>query len=40
MTQYAGHLLNYSICGRFEKSSSQRSMEILGKGDVVMDGIF
>jgi len=37
MTPYAGHLLNYSVCGGFVKSSSQKSMEIVGKGDVVMD---
>jgi len=37
MTPYAGRLLNYSICGGFVKSSSQKSMEIAGKGDVVMD---
>jgi len=37
MTPYAGRLLNYSVCGGFVKSSSQKSMEIVGKGDVVMD---
>jgi len=37
MTPYAGHLLNYLVCGEFVKSSSQKSMEIVGKGDVVMD---
>jgi len=37
MTPYAGLLLNYSVCGGFVKSSSQETMEIVGKGDVVMD---
>jgi len=37
MTPYAGRLLNYSKCSGFVKSSSQKSMEIIGKGDVVMD---
>ena len=37
MTPYAGRLLNCSVCGRFVKSSSQKSMEIVGKGEVVMD---
>jgi len=37
MTRYAGRLLNYSVCGGFVKSSSQKSMEIVGKGDAVMD---
>jgi len=37
MTPYAGRLLNYSVCGGFVKSSSQKSMEIVAKGDVVMD---
>jgi len=37
MTPYAERLLNYSVCGGFVKSSSQKSMEIVGKGDVVMD---
>jgi len=39
MTADAGRLLNYSICGGFVKSSSQRSMGIVGKGDVVIDCI-
>jgi len=37
MTPYAGCLLNDSIWGGFVKSSSQWSMEIVGKGDVLMD---
>jgi len=37
MTPYAGRLLNYSVCGGSVRSSSQKSMEIVGKGDVVMD---
>jgi len=37
MTPYAERLLNYSVCGGFVKSSSQKTMEIMGKGDVVMD---
>jgi len=37
MTPYAGRLPNYSVCGGFVKSSSQMSMEIVSKGDVVMD---
>jgi len=37
MTPYVGHLLNYSKCSGFEKSSSQESMEIVGKGDVIME---
>ena len=37
MTPFAGRLLNYSVFGRFVKSSSQKSMEIVGRGDVVMD---
>jgi len=37
MTPYAGSLLNYSVCGRFVKSSSQGTMEIVGKGDIVLD---
>jgi len=37
MTPQAGHLLNYSVCDGFVRSSSQKSMEIAGKGDVVMD---
>jgi len=37
MTPYAGRLLNYSVCGGFVKSSSQKSLEIVGKGGVVMD---
>jgi len=37
MTPYAGRLLNYSKSSGFVKSSSQKSMEIVGKGDVIMD---
>jgi len=37
MTPYAGRLLNYLVCGGFVKSSSQKSTEIVGKRDVVMD---
>jgi len=37
MTPHAGRLLNYSNCSRFVKSSSQKSIEIVGKGHVVMD---
>jgi len=37
MTPYADRLLNYSVCGGFVISSSQKSMEIVGKGDVMMD---
>jgi len=37
MTPYAGCLLNYSECSGFVKSSSQESMEIEGKGDVIME---
>jgi len=37
MTPYAGRLPNYSVCGGFVKSSSQMGMEIVSKGDVVMD---
>jgi len=37
MTPFAGRLLNYSVCGGFVKSSSQKSLEIVGRGDVVMD---
>jgi len=37
MTAYAERLLNYSVYGGFVKSSSHNSMEIIGKGDVVMD---
>jgi len=37
MTAYAGHLLNYSVCGGFVKSSSQISIQIVGKGDVEID---
>jgi len=37
MTPYAGRLLNYSVCARFVISGSQMTMEIVGKGDVVMD---
>jgi len=37
MTPYAERLLNYLVCGGFVKSSSQMSMEIVGKADVVMD---
>jgi len=37
MTRYAGSLLNYSVCGRFVKCSTQECMEIVGKGDIVMD---
>jgi len=36
-TPYAGRLLNYSVCGGLVKSISQKSMEIVGKGDVVVD---
>jgi len=39
MTPYAGRLLNYSVCGGFVKSSSPKSMEIVGKGDVMMDSV-
>jgi len=37
MTPYAERLLNYSVCSGFVKSSSQQRMEIVRKGDVVMD---
>jgi len=37
MTLDAGCLLNYPNFSEFVKSSSQKSMEIVGKGDVVMD---
>ena len=37
MTSYAGRLLNYSKCTRYLKSSSQASMEIVGKGDMIME---
>jgi len=37
MTPYAGRLLNYSKCSGFVKSSSQASMGIEGKGDVIME---
>jgi len=37
MTPYAGHLVNYSVCGGFVKSSSPKTMEIVGKGDLVID---
>jgi len=37
MTPYAERLLNYSICGGLVRSSSLKSMEIVNKGDVVMD---
>jgi len=37
MTPDAGRLLNYLVCGGFVTSSSQKSMENVGKGDVVMD---
>ena len=37
MTPYAGRLLNYTKCSRFVKSSSQESMEIEGKGTVIME---
>jgi len=37
MNPYAERLLNYSVCGGFVISSSQKSMKIVGKGDVVMD---
>jgi len=37
MTPYVGGLPNYSKCSRFVKSSSQGSMEIVGKGNVIME---
>jgi len=37
MTPYAGRLLTYRKCSGFVKSSSQDSMEIVGKGDVIME---
>jgi hypothetical protein len=37
MTPYAGCLLNYAKCSGFVKSSSQESMEMEGKGDVIME---
>jgi hypothetical protein len=37
MTPYSGRLLNYTKCSGFVKSSSQESMEIEGKGDVIME---
>jgi len=37
MTSYAGCLLNYTKCSGFVKSSSQESMEIVGKGEVIME---
>jgi len=40
MTPYAARLLNYSKCSGFGKSSSQESMEIVGKGDLIMESVF
>jgi len=37
MTPSAGRLLDYTKCTEFVKSSSQESMEIVGKGDVIME---
>jgi len=37
MTPYAGHLLNYTKCSGCVKSSSQESMESVGKEDVIME---
>jgi len=39
LTPYAELLNNYSKCFRFVKSSSQESMEIVGKGYVIMECI-
>jgi len=36
-TPYAERLLNYTKCSGFVKSSSQASIEIVGKGDVIME---
>jgi len=40
MITYAGRLLNHTVFSRFAKSSSQESMEIVGKGDVILECIF
>jgi hypothetical protein len=37
MTLYAGCLLNYTKCSEFVKSSSQKHMEVVGKGDVIKE---
>jgi len=37
MTPHAGRLLNYTKCSGFVKSSSQESIEIEGKGDLIME---
>jgi hypothetical protein len=40
ITQYAGSLLNYHKCSGFVISSSEESIEIVGKGDVIMECVF
>jgi len=39
MTPYAGRHLNHSKHSGFVKSTSQKSMRIVGKGDVMMDSV-